>query len=169
MGHPEPAAAWPEPVRRVSEALREAGADARVEEFPVEAATAEDAARAIGCDLHRIVKSLVFDCDGRYVLVLVPGDRRADATKVAALTGANRAKVAGPDAVVAATGYEPGAVAPFALRGVDTVLIDSSLVGGDVLWVGAGTSRHMAGVPATELVRVARAQPADVVAAVSNI
>ena len=63
---------------------------------------------------------------------------------------------------MAATGYEPGAVAPFALRGVETVLIDSSLVGGDVLWVGAGTSRHMAGVPATELVRVARAQPADV-------
>ena len=156
---------WPEPVQRVSDALREAGADGRVEEFPSGAATAEDAARAVGCDLHQIVKSLVFDCDGRHVLVLVPGDRRADAQKVAALTGAERAKVAGPEAVEAATGYEPGAVAPIALRNVDLVLIDRSLVGSDLLWVGAGTSRHMAGLPATELMRVARARPADVTAA----
>jgi Cys-tRNA(Pro) deacylase len=155
---------WPEPVQRVSDALREAGADGRVEEFPSSAATAEDAARAVGCDLRQIVKSLVFDCDGRYVLVMVPGDRRADGQKVAALTGAKRAKVAGPDAVQAATGYEPGAVSPVALENVDLVLIDKSLVTGDLLWVGAGTSRHMAGLPATELVRVSCARPADVTA-----
>ena len=156
---------WPEPVQRVTAALREAGADGRVEEFPTGAATAEDAARAVGCDLRQIVNSLVFDCDGRYVLVLVPGDRRADAQKIAILTGAAKAKVGGPEAVEAATGYEPGAVAPFALRNVELVLIDKSLVGGDLLWVGAGTSRHMAGLPATELVRVSRARAADVVAA----
>ena len=164
MTRPDGENAWPEPVRRVTAALRDAGADGRVEEFPTGAATAEDAARAVGCDLRRIVKSLVFDCDGRYVLVMVPGDRRSDAQKVAALTGAARAKVGGPDAVEAATGYEPGAVAPFALRNVDLVLIDKSLVGGETLWVGAGTSRHMAGLPATELVRVSCARPADVVA-----
>ena len=156
---------WPEPVQRVSDALREAGADGRVEEFPSSAATAEDAARAVGCDLRQIVKSLLFDCDGRNVLVLVPGDRRADREKVAALTGATRARVAGPEAVEAATGYEPGAVSPVALRAVDLVLIDQSLVTGDLLWVGAGTSRHMAGLPATELVRLSRARPADVTAA----
>jgi Cys-tRNA(Pro) deacylase len=154
---------WPEPVERVTAALREAGAEARVEEFAEGTPTAEDAARAVGCELRRIVKSLVFDCDGRSVLVLVPGNRRADARKVAALAGASRARVAGLEQVKEATGYEPGAVAPLALRRVDRVLVDRSLLGESTVWVGAGSPRHMAGLPPAELVRVARAETGDVV------
>jgi prolyl-tRNA editing enzyme YbaK/EbsC (Cys-tRNA(Pro) deacylase) len=155
--------AWPEPVARVSTALREAGAEARIEEFPTGTPTAEDAARAVGCELGQIVKSLLFDCDGRPVLVLVPGDRRADRGKVEALTGARRARVAGPTEVEEATGYAPGAVAPVALRRVERVLIDRSLLAAGLVWIGAGSPRHMAGLPASELVRVARAEVADVV------
>src|SRR5689334_10680166 len=100
----EASAPWPEPVERVSAALRDAGAEARVEEFAEGTPTAEDAARAAGCELRQIVKSLVFDCDGRAVLVLVPGDRRADAAKVAVATGAAKAKVAGAAVVEEMTG-----------------------------------------------------------------
>jgi Cys-tRNA(Pro) deacylase len=154
--------AWPVPVDRVSAALRQAGAEARIEEFATGTPTAEDAANAVGCDLGQIVKSLLFDCDGRAVLVLVPGDRRADPGKVAAATGASRARVAGAAQVEEATGYEPGGVAPFALRAVDQVLIDQRLLGSGTLWVGAGSERHMAGLSATELVRLTRAQQVDV-------
>jgi Cys-tRNA(Pro) deacylase len=154
--------AWPEPVERVSAALREAGAEARVEEFAEGTPTAQDAANAVGCELSQIVKSLVFECDGRAVLVMVPGDRRADKTKVAAAVGAAKARVAAAGLVEEATGYPPGGVAPFALRSVDRVLIDRRLLGGGTLWVGAGSEQHMAGLAATELVRVARAQQFDV-------
>jgi Cys-tRNA(Pro) deacylase len=153
---------WPEPVERVSAVLRAAGAEARVEEFSSETPTARDAARAIGCELRQIVKSLLFDCDGRQVLVLVPGDRRADARKIAVLTGARRARVASPAQVEQATGFAPGAVAPFPLRRVERVLIERTLLGEDLLWVGAGTTRHMAGLPPTELMRVSRAEAGDV-------
>jgi Cys-tRNA(Pro) deacylase len=153
---------WPEPVQRVSAVLREAGAEARLEEFAEGTPTAEDAARAAGCELRQIVKSLVFDCDGRAVLVMVPGDRRADPAKVARATGAARAKVAGAAQVESATGYPPGGVAPFALRNVARVLIDQRLLRESVLWVGAGSERHMAGLPAAELLRVSRGEPADV-------
>ncbi|HEY8844473.1 MAG TPA: YbaK/EbsC family protein, partial [Gaiellaceae bacterium] len=78
---------WPEPVERVAAYLREAGAEVRVEEFAEGAATAKDAARAVGCELGQIVKSLLFDCGGRPVLVLVPGDRRADSEKIARAAG----------------------------------------------------------------------------------
>src|SRR3954447_7732728 len=138
---------WPEPVERVSAALREAGAEARLEEFATGTPTAEDAARAVGCELRQIVKSLLFNCDGRPVLVMVPGDRRADPQKIAALTGTSRARVAGAAEVEAATGYAPGGVAPFGLRAVDRVLIERSLLGESLLWVGAGSDRHMAGLP----------------------
>ena len=153
---------WPEPVERVSAFLRDTGAEARIEEFAAGTPTAEDAARAVGCALRQIVKSLLFDCDGRAVLVLVPGDRRADGLKVAALTGSRRARIAGPTEVEEATGFAPGAVAPFSLRRVERVLIDRSLLGESVVWVGAGSERHLAGLPPTELVRISRGQPVDV-------
>jgi prolyl-tRNA editing enzyme YbaK/EbsC (Cys-tRNA(Pro) deacylase) len=156
--------AWPAPVDRVSEALRQAGAEARIEEFATGTPTAEDAAAAVGCELGQIVKSLLFDCDGRAVLVLVPGDRRADPAKVAAATGAERARVAGAARVEEATGYEPGGVAPFALRAVERVLIDARLLGSGILWTGAGSERHMVGLPAAELVRLTRAQRVDITA-----
>jgi Cys-tRNA(Pro) deacylase len=154
--------AWPEPVERVSAVLREAGAEARLEEFAAGTPTAEDAAQAVGCELRQIVKSLVFDCDGRPVLVLVPGDRRADPAKVAHVTGVARAKVAGAAQVEEATGFAPGAVAPFGLRKVERVLIEKRLLGESLLWVGAGSERHMAGLQPAELVRVSRGELADV-------
>ena len=154
---------WPEPVERVAAFLRESRAEARLEELPEGTATARDAARAVGCELGEIVKSLVFDCDGRCVVVLVPGDRRADARKVAAASASAVARVAAASRVEAATGFPPGAVAPFALANIDRVLVERTLLARDVVWVGAGSTRHMAGLAPTELVRLARATPMDAV------
>jgi prolyl-tRNA editing enzyme YbaK/EbsC (Cys-tRNA(Pro) deacylase) len=153
---------WPEPVRRVSAFLQESAAEARLEEFPVSAHTARAAAEAIGCGLQRIVKSIVFEADGRAVIVLVPGDRRADAAKVAKAVGAATARIAGPDEVQAATGFPPGAVAPFPHRRVDRVLIERTLLPHDIVWIGAGSDRHMAGLAPAELVRLSRAEPVDI-------
>jgi Cys-tRNA(Pro) deacylase len=154
---------WPEPVQRVTRYLREAGAEARVEEFAAGAATADDAARAIGCQLAQIVKSLVFDCGGRSVVALVPGDRRADGDKIARAAGASSARIARAAQVRDATGFEPGAVAPFPLPRIETVFIDRSLLVQPIVWIGAGSSRHMAALAPTELVRLSRARTADLV------
>ncbi len=153
---------WPEPVERVSAAFRAGGAEVRIEEFPAGAHTAEDAAAAIGCELRHIVKSLLFDCDGSWVLVLLPGDRRADPEKVARATSANRARVAGADQVRDATGFEPGAVAPVGLAKVRRILLDRNIPTEGILWVGAGSSTHLAGLPAAELARLTRAELVDV-------
>ncbi len=154
---------WPEAVERVAAFLRDARAEARLEEFSRGTSTAQDAARAVGCEPSEIVKSLVFLCDGQPVLVLVPGDRRADPAKVAAAVGAAGAEVASRDQVRLTTGFEAGAVAPFPLPGVHDVLIERTLLGRDVLWVGAGSPRHVAGISPGELVRLARARPMDAV------
>jgi Cys-tRNA(Pro) deacylase len=154
---------WPEEVERVAAFLRESGVESRVEEFSDGTPTAEDAARAAGCELAQIVKSLVFDCDGRSIVVLVPGDRRADRQRIAAVAGCEKAKIAGAEQVQAATGFTPGAVAPFPLPRVDRVYVDRSLLQHRVVWIGAGSSRHMASLSPTDLVRLARAEPMDAV------
>jgi prolyl-tRNA editing enzyme YbaK/EbsC (Cys-tRNA(Pro) deacylase) len=156
---------WPEPVRRVTAYLKEAGAEVRVEEFADGTPTAQAAARAVGCELGQIVKSLVFDCDGRPVVALVPGDRRADVEKIARAAGSKFARIAGVEEVEDATGFEPGAVAPFPLPKIDRLFIDRTLLGHRLVWIGAGSERHMAALSPAELVRLSRARPMDVVAA----
>jgi Cys-tRNA(Pro) deacylase len=155
---------WPEQVERVASYLREAQIEARIEEFSAGTPTAEDAARAVGCKLDQIVKSLVFKCDGRWVVAMVPGDRRADAAKIAAAVGCDKAKVAGAEEVHRATGFPAGGVAPFPLPGVESVLIDQNLLTHEIVWFGAGSTRHMAALAPADLVRVARARPIDAVA-----
>jgi prolyl-tRNA editing enzyme YbaK/EbsC (Cys-tRNA(Pro) deacylase) len=157
------AAAWPEPVERVSSFLREAGAEARIEEFADGTPTAEDAAAAVGCGLDQIVKSLVLLCDGRPVVALVPGDRRGDPAKVARAAGTEVARIASPDEVRETTGFAPGAVAPFPLPRVETVLMERTLLRHPVVWAGAGSARHMVGLSPAELGRLARARPMDLV------
>ena len=152
---------WPEPVARVAEVLKRAGIDARVEEFPDGTPTAGAAAKAVGASRAQIVKSLVFVCDGRPTLALVPGDRRADETKVAAAAGTRAARVARPDEVLAATGFEPGGVAPFPAPGVSQVLMATELLAHERVWVGAGSEHHMAGLAPTDLARLTKARTAD--------
>lgn len=153
---------WPEPVERVAAVLRDAHVETRIEEFADGTPTADAAAQAVGCGLGQIVKSLVFTSARGYVVALVPGDRRADRTRVAREAGVERVKTAGPDDVLRATGFEAGGVAPFPLPGVELVLADRRLLAHREVWFGAGTHRHMAALAPAELVRLARAREADV-------
>ncbi len=155
-------ATWPEPVERVAAYLRAAGAEARLEELPQTAHSAAEAAEAVGCSLEQIVKSLVVLCDGRPVLVLVPGDRRADVEKVRSAVGAGTARAARPAEVEQATGFAPGAVAPFA-HGVPRVLLERTLLAQPTVWVGGGSPMHLVQLASVELARLARAEPMDVV------
>ncbi len=154
---------WPEAVERVAAYLRAGGVEARIEEFSAGTPTAEDAAKAVGCKLGQIVKSLVFDCDGKSLMVMVPGDRRADSRKVARAVGCRKAKVADPEQVRAATGFAPGAVAPFPLPKVERMLVDRQVLVHERVWVGAGSPNHMATLTSADLVRLTKAEPMDAV------
>ena len=154
---------WPEPVERVAAVLRGAAVDARIEEFSEGAATARDAARAIGCELAQIVKSLVFVADGAFVLALVPGDQRASEGAIRTAAGASDVRVANAGEVMFATGFAPGGVAPFPLRAVTRTLMDGSFLQFPVVWIGAGTEEYMAAIAPQELQRLTRAATVDLV------
>lgn len=154
---------WPEPVERVADFLRQSGAEARIEEFEEGTPTAADAARAAGCGVDQIVKTVVLVAEGTAVVALVPGDRRADTKKIAAAVGARKARIASADEVERSTGFTPGGVAPFPLPQVRRIVAERTLLTHDLVWVGAGSERHMAAVQPRELLRLARAEPEDVV------
>ena len=98
--------------QRVQAALRELGVEIEVLELDASTRTAQQAADAIGAELGSIVKSLVFLADGKPVIVLVAGDRRADPAKLKALLGARRVMIANAEQVRQATGYAIGGVPP---------------------------------------------------------
>jgi prolyl-tRNA editing enzyme YbaK/EbsC (Cys-tRNA(Pro) deacylase) len=159
---PEPGATWPEAVERVASFLRSHGVDSRLEEFAGGTPTADAAAEAAGCHPSQIVKSLVFVCGRQPGLAFVPGDRRADPAKVARAAEAESARVARPDEVIAVTGFEPGAVAPFPLPAVARILLERLLMRHDVVWAGAGSPRHMVRIAPGELARLTKAEITDI-------
>jgi len=126
--------------------------------------TAEDAARACGCDLDQIVKSIVFREAGsdRHLLLLTAGGNRVDAAKAAAVAGAPLAK-ADAASVRAVTGFAIGGVAPVGhLTPIETWL-DPRLLDFPTVWAAAGTPRHVFAVAPDALLAATGARVADFV------
>jgi prolyl-tRNA editing enzyme YbaK/EbsC (Cys-tRNA(Pro) deacylase) len=105
----------------------------------------------------------VLVCDGAYVLALVPGDRRVSEQAVAEAVPARSVRVASSEEVTLATGFEPGAVAPFPRRAVRDTLMETSFFAHETVWIGAGSSAHMASLRPGELQRLAGARAVDLI------
>src|SRR6266700_7980063 len=74
-------------VSRFEAWLEDSGSGIAVRQFPQGTRTATDAARAVGCELGQIVKSLVFTAAGRPVVALVSGVNRLDERRLAEVAG----------------------------------------------------------------------------------
>ncbi len=141
-------------IDRFKEASRVLGHAVEVRRFPQGTKTAQDAARAIGCDLAQIVKSLVFLADGRPILALTSGVNRADPARLRELTGADEVRRANADEVRAATGYPIGGTPPFGHPEPIPTFIDPDLMRHEEVWAGAGTPDAVFGIAPDELLSV---------------
>ena len=147
-------------VQRVEQALRSHGLDSSIVEFADSTRTAEEAARAIGTEVPRIVKSLVFLAGEDPVLALVSGSNRVSIDKVAA---ALEAPVRRADAstVRAHTGYAIGGVPPVGHANPLPVLLDRDLLAYDVVYAAAGTPHAIFPIAPDDLLRITGARPID--------
>jgi prolyl-tRNA editing enzyme YbaK/EbsC (Cys-tRNA(Pro) deacylase) len=139
-------------IDRFLEVARGLGHDVEVRRFPQGTKTAEDAARAIGCEVGQIVKSLVFIAGGRPVLALTSGANRVDTARLAALAGTVEARRASPEEARAATGFAVGGTPPFTTVPIPT-FIDETLLGFETVWAAAGTPDAVFAIAPDELVR----------------
>jgi prolyl-tRNA editing enzyme YbaK/EbsC (Cys-tRNA(Pro) deacylase) len=101
--------------------------------------TAEEAARAAGCAVAQIVKSLVFvdAATNKLTLLLVSGAHNADTKYISDAYGLNL-KRADIDRVRDETGFAIGGVAPIGHRIDLPVYVDESLLAYDEVWCAAG-------------------------------
>lgn len=153
----------PESAGRVEKHLKEQGCEARVVELPAGTHTAVDAARAIGCDVSQIAKSVVFRAarSGRSVLVVASGSHRVDEAAVARLLDEPVGK-ATPDFVRENTGYAIGGVPPVAHAKPPVTFVDARLLEFPMIWAAAGTPTTVVSLTPVELVRLSGGRVADV-------
>jgi len=148
-------------VARVIETARAAGLEIEVARFPAGTRTAADAARAVGCDVAQIVKSLVFMADGDAVLALVSGANRVDTGKMAAAVRAADVRRADGDEARAATGVAIGGVPLFGHARPVAVVIDRDLLAFDRVWAAAGLPDAVFPIAPDALVSVSGGTVAD--------
>ena len=149
---------------RVAAAAMAAGLDIRVQRFPAGTRTADDAARAVGCEVAQIVKSLVFLADGEPVVALVSGADRVDTNRLGATLAADRVERADGDAVRSATGYAIGGVPPFGHAQPLPVVMDRTLLEHSTVWAAAGRPDAVFAVTPDDLRRASEARVADIAA-----
>jgi prolyl-tRNA editing enzyme YbaK/EbsC (Cys-tRNA(Pro) deacylase) len=142
-------------ARRVQEAIRSLGFANDVFELAEPVRTAADAARAVGCDVAQIVKSIVFRAarSGRGVLVLTSGANRVDEARVAELLGEPLGK-ADPAFVRERTGFAIGGVPPLGHATPFVTFLDEDLLSLGRLWAAAGHPNSLFPVTPDELARM---------------
>jgi prolyl-tRNA editing enzyme YbaK/EbsC (Cys-tRNA(Pro) deacylase) len=147
-------------VTRFGTWLEDSGLGISVRQFPAGTRTATDAARAVGCDVAQIVKSLVFVAGGRPVIALVSGANRLDENRLAAAAGDPVLK-ADAETARTATGYAIGGVPPFGHATEVPVYMDRDLLGHPVVWAAAGRPDSVFEIAPERLRELSRATVLD--------
>ena len=150
-----------EAVARVREALLTHGHADTITLFPEGTRTAVEAAAAVGCSVAQIAKSIVFRAGDLAVIVITSGANRVDKRRAGEAAGVKLAP-AGPDFVLAATGFVAGGVAPIGLLGAPLLLMDRDLLALDPVWAAAGTPMHVFETRPDALLAMTGATVADV-------
>lgn len=138
------------------------GLDLPIKRFAATTRTAEDAAREIGTQVERIVKSLVFVVRAEPVVVLCSGRVRVDEKLLAGALRVPTVRRATADEAKSFTGYAIGGVPPFAHSQPCRVIADEGLLVYDEVWAAAGLPDAVFPIAPNELVRIAGAQVARV-------
>ena len=152
-------------VKRVEQAAADLGLEIAVMRMDESTRTAADAAKACGCTVGQIVKSLIFkgQTTGDLLLLLVSGANRVDMDKAMAVVGEALEKADAND-VRQRTGFAIGGVAPIGHLEAPRIWIDETLMQYDAVWAAAGAPDAVFQVTPKALVEATGAVPAALAA-----
>ena len=121
--------------------------------MPQTTRTASDAAKAIGCELGQIAKSLVFRVGEYPLLVIASGTNRVNEAALAKEIGGAITK-ADAEFVRERTGFAVGGVPPLGHRMPIRTLIDEDLLRFERIWAAAGTPNAVFELFSADLPRI---------------
>ena len=132
-------------------------------EFTEPTPNSQAAARAVGCSVAEIAKSILILVGGRALLVVTSGDAKVRNAKLKAATGlTGKVRLPQAEEVVRHTGYAPGGVCPFLLPEGLPVLIDRSLRRFAKVYAAAGNDHSAVPITFEQLLAVTGGMEVDV-------
>jgi len=138
-----------------------AGLDKEIYRFDESTHSSELAARSLGVQVGQVAKTILLMSGETAIVVVISGDRRVDTKKVRALGYGKRVRLAGPDDVVARTGFAVGAVSPVALPDGVPIHLDRSLRRFETIYPAAGATNNMFATTPDELLALTGGTEAD--------
>ena len=127
-----------EPVKRAEKFLKSFDQSLELIILEDSARTAQDAAKALDCNVGAIVKSLLFRAGDDFILCLVAGDKRCSLNKLKKFKDKKDISMASPEEVKTQTGYTIGGVSPIGHLNKIEIIIDNSLERFYELFAAAG-------------------------------
>ena len=116
-----------EPVKRVSQKLKEFDEALSVLVLDSSARTAQDAANSLNTEVGSIIKSLFLRTKNSFLLCLVAGDKRCSLNKIKKILNEKDVSMGSADQVKEVTGFTNGGVSPVAHLNSLNIYIDQSL------------------------------------------
>ena len=142
-------------AQKVQDALKALGLSMEVSELQASTRTAAEAARAVGCRVEQIAKSIVFrgKKTERPILVIAGGSNRVNEKAIEGYVSEPLGK-ADAEFVRRKTGYVIGGVPPVGhLERLET-FVDEDLLQFEEIWAAAGTPTAVFRLNPSELVRM---------------
>lgn len=142
-------------AKKIQTLLEGMGFRLEVIEMPDGTRTSADAAKAVGCKLGQIAKSIVFESRKTHipVLVITSGSNRVNEDRISGLLGETVTK-ADADFVRSATGFVIGGVPPVGHLEKMKIYIDEDLMVHDEIWAAAGTPHAVFRLTPKELIKM---------------
>lgn len=143
--------------------MQSRGIQGEILRLDVPTPTVETAAQAVNARPEQIIKSILFIIDGQPVLAIACGlstiGRRAIADMYG--VGKKRVKLATPEMVLDISGFEVGAMPPFAHRQPLRTLIDRRVLDVSTAYAGGGAENALVRLDPRDIQRVTGAKVLD--------
>ncbi len=108
--------------------------------------TAEETAKAIGCELELILKSmLVFDSKNpdKVSLFIIPGTKKLDFQKINGICGYEKARFFPCEKILEKTGFRIGTLPPWGYPDDISLYYDKDIMKQSVVYAGSGNPEYL--------------------------
>ncbi|WP_028115586.1 Cys-tRNA(Pro) deacylase [Ferrimonas senticii] len=130
---------------------------------PNAASFGEEAAQLLGQLPQRVFKTLLASDDsGKLYVAVVPVSGQLDLRALAKAVAAKKLAMAKPDMAEKATGYVVGGISPLGQKKRLPLVLDSSALGFDTIFVSAGRRGLEIELAATDLLKLTGGKAADI-------
>ena len=143
-------------VKRVKASLNEFDKSIKIQVLDQTARTANDAAKALSCEVGAIVKSLLIKTDNTFILCLVSGDKRCSLNKLKKLTGKKDVCMANAVSVKEHTGFTICGVSPVGLINSIEIMIDKELSRFQDIYAAAGHPNAIFRINLENLIKITK-------------